>query len=415
LSIRLTSGKTESWAAVLRRVLAGESLSGMTELKGLTFENQITPILDGSGRVTGLVGTAFDITQSKSAAEALRESEERYRLLAETSRDIILLHDVDDRIVYVNQAGLDFMGMKREEAMGRPITAFIAPAEMPGLKRRKRQRLTGDLKPFRYEAEITSRAGRSRFFEIYSTPILYNDQIQGILIVARDITERKQAEARMQKDLQEKTVLLNEVHHRVKNSLQVVASLLSLQSQNVTDAQVMALFEQSRNRILMMASVYERLYHSKNFASIDFKQYLDEVLGGMYQSSGIANRIDLKLDVQDVVFSLDNAIPIALIINELFTNSIKHAFPGNRKGSVEIHFHFVDDEGIYRLVYRDNGVGLPDHVDFKNSESLGLTLVKTLAGQIEGSVLFERTDWTTFTLGFKGYHSSGKRNSRPRD
>jgi len=225
-----------------------------------------------------------------------------------------------------------------------------------------------------------------------------------ILALASWISARnlEQARKKLQKELEEKTMLLSEIHHRVKNSLQVVASLLNLQSSQVEDERIVDMFQQSRHRIRMMASVYEKLYRSENFASIDFKEYLEDVMDYMYRSSSTRNRVSMKVDVEDVVIGLDDAIPVALILNELLTNSFKHAFPGDREGMIEILFNQLDHK-VYQLIYRDNGVGLPDHIDFDTTQTLGLHLIKNLAKQIEGQAMLEQNEWTTFKIEFKGY------------
>ena len=229
----------------------------------------------------------------------------------------------------------------------------------------------------------------------------------------KEITERKKAELQIQKDLKEKTILLTEIHHRVKNSLQLVSSLLRLQSLKITDKDILDLFDQSRNRIFMMAAVYEKLYRTKSFSIIDYKEYLEDVLDNIYQSSGMSGRVSLKLDVQNLVLGLDDAIPASLIINELFSNSIKHAFPGKRKGRIEITFDKLDGE-TYQLIYRDNGVGLPAGIDFNSTEMLGLNLVKNLARQIEGTATLEQNHWKTFKIIFKGYEYAKKKHSPSR-
>jgi two-component sensor histidine kinase len=188
----------------------------------------------------------------------------------------------------------------------------------------------------------------------------------------------------------------------VKNSLQIVASLLNLQSRKIKDDRVLDLFYQSRDRVKMMASVYEELYQSESFARINFKEYLKDVMDYMYQTSDIKDRVALDLNVEDVEIGLNNAIPVALILNELLTNSIKHAFPNNREGKIEICFKKTEN-GTFQLIYRDSGIGLPKHIDFEKAETLGLHLIKNLAHQIEGQARLEQNEWTAFKIKFKGY------------
>ena len=225
-----------------------------------------------------------------------------------------------------------------------------------------------------------------------------------LLALASWISARNllQAQKNVQKDLEEKTILLKEIHHRVKNSLQIVASLLNLQSRKIKDDRVLDLFYQSRDRVKMMASVYEELYQSESFARINFKEYLKDVMDYMYQTSDIKDRVALDLNVEDVEIGLNNAIPVALILNELLTNSIKHAFPNNREGKIEICFKKTEN-GTFQLIYRDSGIGLPKHIDFEKAETLGLHLIKNLAHQIEGQARLEQNEWTAFKIKFKGY------------
>jgi two-component sensor histidine kinase len=153
-----------------------------------------------------------------------------------------------------------------------------------------------------------------------------------------------------------------------------------------------------------MAKVYEKLYQSESFANIDFKEYAEDVLINAFRTYGLSHRVNLKMEVQNVVLGLSDAIPLALILNELLTNSVKHAFPGNRKGEIEIKFTPFNKE-TYQLIYRDNGVGLPARINFDATETLGLNLIKNLAQQIEGEATLEQNGWTTFKIVFKGYGS----------
>jgi len=226
----------------------------------------------------------------------------------------------------------------------------------------------------------------------------------------QEIIDRKNAEEQIRNDLKEKTLLLSEIHHRVKNNLQVVDSLLYLQSQQLKEKHIINLLNQSRNRIYMMALVHEKLYHTKNFTSIDFKEYLEDVLTQIFKSSEICQRVNFQMEVKNVVLGIDDAIPAALIINELFTNSIKHAFPGDKKGTVQITFNLLDED-TFQLIFQDNGIGLPEGINFDTTATLGLHLVKMLAKQINGEATFDQGDWTTFKIIFKGYDYGKKKYS----
>jgi len=233
-----------------------------------------------------------------------------------------------------------------------------------------------------------------------STPLEPDDLSLGITFTALDITDRKRAEDRIRKSLKEKDVMLKEIHHRVKNNMQVISSLISLQARRIKDDRYRRLFEESKNRILSMALVHEKLYHSENMASIDFTAYIDDLIHKLLQSYGHSpNNVRFKTDIQDVRLGVDVAIPCALIINELVSNALKYAFPGGMKGEIEIIF--TDDAaGVCTLVVGDSGIGFPDDVDYKDTESLGMKLVNALTNQLKGSLELDRNGGTKFTLQF---------------
>jgi len=213
--------------------------------------------------------------------------------------------------------------------------------------------------------------------------------------------DRKQAEEKIKKSLNEKEVLLREIHHRVKNNMQIISSLLRLQSQTIKDKTYSQLFEDSQNRITSMALVHEKLYQSRDLAKIEFNAYIRDMVTGLFQSYGIStDRINLIFDVGDVSLGINSAIPCGLIINELVTNSLKYAFPDGRKGELKITVHEIDNE--IELVISDNGIGIPENIDFRNTESLGLKLVSILAErQLRGNLNLDRKTGTEFRIRFK--------------
>ncbi len=324
-----------------------------------------------------------------------------FKTIFSSSCDAMTVSDADGILTFFNEATESMFGYTKDEIIGLPISQ-LAPEHLKDHQQQllKKAVAKGYLKA--QETEMVKKDGtvfpvEVSFGNMHDT----SGELLGIVAIFRDITKRKLAQQQIQQDLQEKTILLAEIHHRVKNSLQVVASLLNLQSHEITDKHSYELFQESRNRVRMMSSVYERLYQSEKFADIDFGKYLDSVLIAIYQQSGLRHRVDLKIDVMDIKLGLDDAIPVALIINELFTNSIKYAFPDESKGKIEIIFKQLEDKS-YQLIYRDNGVGLPKEIDFKNTKSFGLFLVNILTKQITGTAALEQTEWTTFTILFKG-------------
>ncbi|MEE9401297.1 MAG: histidine kinase dimerization/phosphoacceptor domain -containing protein, partial [Dehalococcoidia bacterium] len=222
--------------------------------------------------------------------------------------------------------------------------------------------------------------------------------------ILQDITERKQAEEEIKASLKEKELLLKEIHHRVKNNLQVVSSLLYLQSEHIKDEQSLATIAESQNRIKSMALVHEQLYQSEGLARVDFAEYIRNLATYLLRSYGVnPDAITLKIDADDVSLDIDTAIPCGLIINELVSNSLKHAFPagkarGDRESEIRIGLRAHDNK--LTLVVSDNGVGLPGDLDFRNTESLGLHLVNTLTRQVEGTIELDRSGGTAFQITF---------------
>jgi two-component sensor histidine kinase len=218
---------------------------------------------------------------------------------------------------------------------------------------------------------------------------------QGIL---QDISERKQTEERIQHSLEEKEVLLKEIHHRVKNNMQVISSMLNLQSTYVKDEEVV--FRESQNRVRSMALIHEKLYQSDDLAKIDISKYIHNLVSFLCDSYCVSpNAVTMKIDVEDILLGIDAAIPCGLILNELVSNALKHAFPGDKKGEILVVMHTRD--GLCTLSIADDGVGLPKGLDVRNTESLGLQLVDSLVQQLNGEmVLVSRERGAEFVLTF---------------
>lgn len=218
-----------------------------------------------------------------------------------------------------------------------------------------------------------------------------------------EINERIQAEERIKSSLKEKELLLKEIHHRVKNNLQIICSLLAIQSRRIKDKQDLEMFKESQNRVRSMAYVHEELYRSEDFANIDFSRYIMNVTTLISQTYNMhSNRIELKLKVDKVFLGIDLAVPCGLIINELISNALKHAFPPSfkKKGKVEIACHPAEEDEI-ELIVRDNGVGIPKEVDMRKSESMGLMLINILVSQLKGKIKLNRMRGTEFKIRFK--------------
>ena len=210
----------------------------------------------------------------------------------------------------------------------------------------------------------------------YITPALEN---------ARLYEGQKSVEERVRESLREKEILLQEINHRVKNNLQIISSLLNLQSRDISDERVLRSFQTGQDRITAMAMVHEKLYQSEDLATIDFEEYLKSLSSSLIRSYGLASRnIDIGINALNVLLGVDTAIPCGVIVNELVANSLKHAFPGDREGKIDVSFYEAD--GQYNMVFRDDGVGLPRNLDLNHPSTLGLTIVNALIGQLKGTI-----------------------------
>ncbi|MCZ7400589.1 MAG: ATP-binding protein [Candidatus Methanoperedens sp.] len=252
--------------------------------------------------------------------------------------------------------------------------------------------------------------------EISYLSISINDMLEGI---EHSQAEQKKAEdelkkhhdqleeivesrtAQLNKSIQEKEVLLREIHHRVKNNMQIVSSLLMLQSQNIEDKKYKDVFIDSQNRIHAMALIHEKLYQSESIAQINFKEYVSDIVSNIIGSYGQKSNIQIDINVENIPIKIDYAVPCGLIINELVTNSLKYAFPDGRQGKIQISVT-SNDNNMIRLSISDDGVGIPEDVDIRNTKTLGLELVTSLAeGQLHGEIILNRENGTEFQINFK--------------
>lgn len=254
----------------------------------------------------------------------------------------------------------------------------------------------GRSKQFELDIDIN---GIHHWMEVFVNPIFnIEGEVSEISLVAHDISEKKQASIEIESSLQEKEILLKEIHHRVKNNLQVISSILNLQSSFVEDEKTLSILQESRNRVRTMAIIHENLYRTKDFSSINFSNYLDNLTGNLISSYRINEEIELKKDLTDVQLVLDQAIPCGLIINEIITNSLKYAWSKNEKGVIFISLK--EENNVVYLEVSDDGIGLP--FDFKESvtDTLGLQLVETLIEQLDGDINVNTESGTKYLINF---------------
>jgi PAS domain S-box-containing protein len=363
------------------------------------------PIFDGGGEVTEVIEYNLDITERRKMEEELQVSELKNRTITTTAKDAIIMIDEKGRTSFWNPAAEEIFGYAKEEVINKELHLFILP-ERYLADHQKMMRIfsdTGKVPAVGQTVELTVRKKDGTEFPVELS--LSAIQLKGkwnAVGIARDITRRKESEQEMLASLREKELLLREIHHRVKNNMQIISSLLSLQSILVKDKKDVEMLKDSQNRIRSMSLIHEKLYKSKNLAHINMNDYIRDLTSQIIQFyRNVSAKIALKLEAEDIWLGIDTAIPCGLIINEMVSNSLKHAFPENRKGEIRITFQKTDNDEIIMRV-KDNGVGLPGDLDFRNTRTLGLQLVSTLAeSQLQGKIELNRDEGTEFIIGFK--------------
>lgn len=339
----------------------------------------------------------------KRADEALRESERKYHALAELSPVGIFRTDAEGDCTYINERWQEISGLTLEEALEKGWVQSLHPDDQNRISQEWKQ-ATRELRPFRSEYRFRNHNGTTTW--VLGQAIIERTNSEGgagYIGTITDITERKHAEEQLKESLKEKEILLREIHHRVKNNMQVISSLLMLQEELSEDEQVIEMLKDSQNRIISMALIHEKLYRSENFSKIDLKEYIDDLVSGLFQSYGISeDKVALNINAENVLLGIDSAIPCGLIINELVSNSLKHAFPEDECGEINIFIRSTDEDMI-ELLIGDNGVGIPEDLDFRKTESLGLPIVKVLVEkQLHGEIILNRDKGTEFKIKFRG-------------
>lgn len=335
----------------------------------------------------------------KKTMASLRDSELKFRNFVETSPDLLFSLTRAGYIKYASFKTKELYGYDSGELIGKHLKTTTPAKELPrAIKALKKvydgKTLNGFL--------ITQKNKKGDVFpaEINAVPIKRNGKIVGAQGILRDITKQKQAEEEIKTSLREKEILLKEVHHRVKNNMQIISSLLRLQSGNIQDDEILDKFRVSQNRIRSLALIHERLYRSTDFARIDFADYCRNLTSYLFRSYSVdTNQVKLIQDIKHVFLDLNRAIPCGLLINELLSNALKHAFPNGRKGEIVISL-LSNHKGKYTLLVKDNGVGLSKDMDIFNTDSLGMQLVCDLTNQIKGNLKLEKTKGTSFKIAF---------------
>jgi PAS domain S-box-containing protein len=384
----------------------GEDIPSRYEIKILDKHGN-EKWLDYNGSVieyesqSAVLGIAYDITELKKTQQALISSEEKYRTLVENMNEALLVVDNNDSIVFANENTCGLFGYKREDLIGKVASELLVSDDYKEFNKAKvKEREKGF--PDRYEIKLNSRTGEEMWIQVSGAPLKNSEgDITGSIGILSNITDRKNFEDAIKSSLRQKELLLKEIHHRVKNNLQIISSLIKLQSTHLKGSGLEEIFSESQNRIRTMALIHEKLYRSSDLSVIEFYDYVKNLVYNLYSTYGV-KMDDIKpvIDFRSLYLDIDTSIPCGLIINEVISNSLKYAFPNNRKGNIYINLTENEPQN-YILTISDDGAGIPENITFENTSSLGLKLVKILSEQLSGKIELNREKGTEFKISFK--------------
>ena len=330
-----------------------------------------------------------------STEKELRESEEKYRTLTEQSLlgTIII---ANEHIIFANKGISNILGFSISELLSwdlNTITEHIHPEDRQIAIEKYNEVLNDVISSFQSELRMKKKNNTYLYIRQYSKKIHFQGN-SAIFTNIIDITAQKRNESLLESSLAEKEILLREIHHRVKNNLQIISSLIVLQEQYVKDERILHIFKDFQSRIKVMALIHQALYNSENLNKIFLSKYIKDLVNNLFIAySANSQQIKLQLNIEDIEFSLDKAIACGLIINELVSNSLKHAFSKNDEGKIIVTLKKTADDRILLDVF-DNGIGFPEEIDYKNSDTIGLKLISTMTKQMEGKISIEQNNGT---------------------
>jgi len=329
----------------------------------------------------------------------LSDNERMYQELVESSGIGIFKETIQGDLLYCNKRFLQIFGYSREEMKEKSIQDLLHSDDLTkfnnyrnSILSPKTGQLTNDFKAIHKNGSIIS-------IKVETEAIIETGEVVGTYSHIWDISERKPKGGVISPELIKKDFLIKEINHRVKNNMAVISSLLDLQSKTVTDESVLAVLQESRNRIRSMSLIHEKLYLSTDFSDINFADYIKELSIELFNLYNInADLINLKIDIENKPLDLDYAIPCGLIINELLSNSLKYAFEAGKPGEININFEFEENDFV--LIFKDNGIGFPNKINFRETESMGMQLICTLVEQLEGDIQLRKDKGTIFKITF---------------
>lgn len=350
-----------------------------------------------------ILNIASVVLQRKIAERELVEREKLLSLVTDNMLNVVGQIDKDGTFQYISPSIKTVLGYNPGEILGESVYKFINLTHPDDQIKVSSSFLeaTVSYSPGDVQHRFRRADGSYIWVESLGNPLFDEDnQYMGVVFSMTDIDSLKNAEEKFKSSLEEKELLLRELHHRVKNNMQIISSLLSLQSQHIKDERDLKIFESSQNRVKTMALIHEELYSSQDLKHISLAEYIRNLTKELLTSL-ISNpsRIELKVDVEDVDMEIDTAIPLGLLINELVANSLNYAFPDDQEGQIIVDLHQNEDKFI--LTVSDNGVGIPEDIDFKKAETLGFQLINNLMYQLDGEIELCEGEGTTFKIKFQ--------------
>jgi PAS domain S-box-containing protein len=377
------------------------------DAKGNQKRNLTTkvPLHDNNGKVIGLVGISRDISERQRMEVALQRSEERFRALFDQAAvGVAQIETATGRFLKVNRRVCDIVGYAAGELESLTFQDITHSDDLPADMDNMKLLAEGKISEYSVDKRFRRKDGSLVWVnQTVSTMSIDREKQSYEITVVQDITARKQMEERIRTDIKEKETLLKEIHHRVKNNMQVIVSLLRLQADQIEDPDILEKFKASEDRIASMALVHEMLYGSKDLSKIDFNRYIENLVNTLFQSFGVdTDRIGLVLNLEPIQLDVYDAIPCGLVVQELVSNSLKYAFPKDWKGEAKIRIGLrrVDDK--VELSVADTGKGMPEITDVDGLKSLGFKLVHVLGKeQLDGDVQVNRENGTRITVRFK--------------
>lgn len=351
-----------------------------------------------------------DQLEARRALEALRASEERFKLSMEASNDG--LWDLDTRTdrAYYNPAYYHILGYEPGDfpALGSSWISLVHPEDRERALAGNRACIEGGMDFLESEFRMLSKDGGVRWIYSRGKVIVRDESGRALRMVGThvDITDRKQIEEELKRNVEEKEILLREVHHRVKNNLSIISSLLNLQSSMIkTPEQALAAFQNSRERIQAMSLVHEELYKSMDYSRVNMEEYVGKLVAQLALAYGEDRGITLTRRIENVELDVSTSIPCGLILNELITNAYKYAFPEGREGTIHVDLR-IGPDGFAEMRVSDDGIGMPDGIHLETSDTLGLTLVRLLVDQLRGTLSKTAGEGTAFSIRFPAREDS---------